>query len=165
MVVDVHAHVIVPEILRDAAQGEEWRPRVWREDGVQLVELDGRPIRSAVNEFVDVDAILDREAETGVDVILLCPWVPLLYSGIEPAAALDRCRIQNQSLAELVGARPGRVAALGAVPLQDPALATDELDAVLGAGLAGVEVPASVGGVYLGDPRFESFWAAAASAS
>jgi aminocarboxymuconate-semialdehyde decarboxylase len=162
MVVDVHAHVIVPEILRDAAEGEEWRPRVWREDGIQRVELDGRPIGSAVNEFVDVDAILDREAETGVDAILLCPWVPLLFSAVEPAAALDRCRIQNDSLAAIAAARPGRIAALGAVPLQDPSLAADELEAVIDAGLAGVEVPASVGGAYLGDPRFEPFWAAAA---
>lgn len=164
MVVDVHAHVIVPEVLRDAAPDEAWRPRVWREDGAQVVELDGRPIRSAIDEFVDVDAILDREAEAGIDAVLLCPWVPLLFGDTEPAAALERCRIQNEALAKIVAARVGRVAALGAVPLQDPALAAGELEAVLGAGLAGVEVPASVGGAYLGDPRFEPFWEAAAGA-
>jgi aminocarboxymuconate-semialdehyde decarboxylase len=164
MVVDSHAHVIVPEILRDAGPREEWRPRVWWEDGAQIVELDGRPIRSAVNEFVNVDAILAREAEVGVEAVLLCPWVPLLFPGVAPAAALERCRIQNYALAAIAGARPGRVAALGAVPLQDPALAAAELEAVLDAGLAGVEVPASVGGAYLGEPRFEPFWEAAASA-
>jgi aminocarboxymuconate-semialdehyde decarboxylase len=163
VVVDVHAHVIVPEILRDAAPREGWRPRVWREDGAQLVELEGRPIRSAVNEFVDVEAILAHGAETGVDAVLLCPWVPLLFPAVEPAAALERCRIQNDSLAAITRAHPGRVAALGAVPLQDPAVATSELENVLGAGLAGVETPASVGGAYLGDPRFEPFWEAAAS--
>ena len=163
MVVDVHAHVIVPEIARDAAPREQWRPRVWREDGAQLVELDGRPIRSAVNEFVDVEAIIDREAEAGVDGVVLCPWMPLLFPGTEPAAALERCRIQNDALAEIAAARPGRVATLGAVPLQDPALAAAELESVLDAGLAGVEVPASVSGAYLGDPRFEPFWEAAAS--
>jgi aminocarboxymuconate-semialdehyde decarboxylase len=161
LVVDVHAHVIVPEILRDAAPREEWRPRVWRDDGMQLVELGGRPIRSAVNEFVDVDAILDREADAGVDAVLLCPWVPLLFPTIEPTAALDRCRIQNDALAAIAAARPGRIAALGAVPLQDPGLAAGELEELIGAGLAGVEIPASVGGAYLGDSRFEPFWEAA----
>jgi aminocarboxymuconate-semialdehyde decarboxylase len=164
MVVDAHAHVVVPEVLRDAAPREDWRPRVSWEDGAQVVEFDGRPIRSAVNEFVDVDVILAREAEAGVDAVLLCPWVPLLFPSIEPAVALERCRIQNEGLATIAGARPGRVAALGAVPLQDPTLAAAELEAVLDAGLAGVEVPASVGGVYLGDPRFEPFWEAAAGA-
>src|SRR5215211_2663103 len=164
MVVDSHAHVVVPEILRDAAPREEWRPRVRWEHGAQIVEFEGRPIRSAVNEFVDVDAILAREAGVGIDSVLLCPWVPLLFASIEPAPALERCRIQNEALAAIVGARRGRVAALGAVPLQDPELAAGELKAALDAGLAGVEVPASVGGAYLGDPRFEPFWEAAARA-
>jgi aminocarboxymuconate-semialdehyde decarboxylase len=163
VVVDVHAHVIVPEILRDAAPREEWRPRVWREDGAQLVALGGLEIRSAVDEFVDVDAILDREAEAGIEAVLLCPWVPLLFPTVEPAAALERCRIQNDALAAIVAARPGRIAALGGVPLQDPELAAVELEAVLDAGLAGVELPASVGGAYLGDPRFEPFWGVAAA--
>jgi aminocarboxymuconate-semialdehyde decarboxylase len=164
MVVDAHAHVVVPEILRDAAPQEEWRPRVWWDDGAQVVEFEGREIRSAVNEFVDVDAILSREAEVGIEAVLLCPWVPLLFASIEPAAALERCRIQNEALAAIAGAHRGRVAALGAVPLQDPALAATELEAVLEAGLAGVEVPASVGGTYLGDPRFEGFWEMATGA-
>src|SRR5215218_2857517 len=164
MVVDAHAHIVVPEILGEADPREEWRPRVWWEDGAQVVELDGREIRSAVNEFVDVDAILAREAEVGVDAVLLCPWVPLLFPSIDPAAALERCRIQNEALAAIAGARPGRVATLGAVPLQDPQQAAGELQAVLNAGLAGVEVPASVGGTYLGDSRFEPFWEAAAGA-
>jgi aminocarboxymuconate-semialdehyde decarboxylase len=43
-------------------------------------------------------------------------------------------------------------------------VAAAELEAVLDAGLAGIEVPASVGGAYLGDPRFEPFWEAAAGA-
>jgi aminocarboxymuconate-semialdehyde decarboxylase len=163
MVVDAHAHVVVPAILREAAATEQWRPRVWWEDRTQVVELDGRPIRSAVNEFVDVDAILAREAERGIDVVLLCPWVPLLFAAVDPATGLERCRIQNDALAAMAAARPGRVAALGAVPLQNPALAAAELEAVLAAGLAGIEVPASVGGAYLGDPRFEPFWGAAAS--
>ena len=33
MRIDAHAHVIVPEVLREAAPGDAWRPRVWWEDG------------------------------------------------------------------------------------------------------------------------------------
>jgi aminocarboxymuconate-semialdehyde decarboxylase len=72
------------------------------------------------------------------------------------------CRIVNQALSALAGGHPGRVSALGMVPLQDPALAARELEAVMALpGLGGVEIPASVGGVYLGDDCFEPFWAAA----
>jgi aminocarboxymuconate-semialdehyde decarboxylase len=51
---------------------------------------------------------------------------------------------------------------LGAVPLQAPDLAAREVAALMESGnFAGVEVPASVGDTYLGDARFEPFWAAA----
>jgi aminocarboxymuconate-semialdehyde decarboxylase len=156
---DVHAHVIVPEITGD----EDWRPRVHRDDaGAQVVEMEGKQIRAAVAEFVDIDGILAAQGEAGVDRVLLCPWVPLLYYDADPDEGLARARIQNEALAGLVRAHPDRVAALGAVPLQDPELASEELRALMDDGvLRGVEVAASVRGVYLGDDRFEPFWEAA----
>jgi aminocarboxymuconate-semialdehyde decarboxylase len=156
---DVHAHVIVPEITGE----DDWRPRVWRDDGGdQVVELAGKQIRAAVQEFVDVDGILAAQDEAGVDRVLLCPWVPLLYYDAEPEDGLERARIQNEALAAVVRAHPDRIAALGAAPLQAPELATDEVRTLMGEGvLKGVEVAASVRGVFLGDDRFEPFWEAA----
>jgi aminocarboxymuconate-semialdehyde decarboxylase len=161
MTFDVHAHVVVPEITGD----EAWQPRVWRDEGgEQVVELGGKQIRAAVQEFVDIDAILAAQDEAGVDRVLLCPWVPLLYYDAEPHDGLARARIQNDALARLVREHPERVSALGALPLQDPELAADELRVLLdGGALRGVEVAASVRGVFLGDDRFEPFWAAAES--
>jgi aminocarboxymuconate-semialdehyde decarboxylase len=162
MATDFHAHVIVPEITRDAAPSEDWRPRVYREDGAQVVELGGRPIRSAVGEFVDVDRMIEAQEGAGIARTVLCPWVPLLFYEAEPDEGLRRCRIQNDALAALVRARPERLAALGAVPLQEPDPAAGELERLMArGGLAGVEVAASVRGVYLGDDRFDPFWAAA----
>ncbi len=162
---DVHAHVIVPEITREAGDGEPWRPRVFRdENGAQVVETGGREIRAAIAEFVDIDGILAAQDEAGVDRVLLCPWVPLLYYDAEPDEGLERARVQNDALAGLVRDHPDRVAALGALPLQDPELAAGELRALMEAGvLKGVEVAASVRGVFLGDDRFEPFWEAAES--
>jgi aminocarboxymuconate-semialdehyde decarboxylase len=159
MTFDVHAHVIVPEITGD----EAWQPRVWRDDaGNQVVELGGKQIHAAVQEFVDIDAILAAQDEAGVNRVLLCPWVPLLYYDAEPEEGLARARTQNDALAALVRERPDRLAALGALPLQDPELAAGELHALMDRGvLKGVEVAASVRGVFLGDDRFEPFWEAA----
>jgi aminocarboxymuconate-semialdehyde decarboxylase len=159
MTFDVHAHVIVPEITGD----EAWQPRVWRNDaGSQVVELGGKQIHAAVQEFVDIDAILAAQDQAGVDRVLLCPWVPLLYYDAEPEEGLARARTQNDGLAALVREQPERLAALGALPLQDPELAAGELHALMDRGvLKGVEVAASVRGVFLGDDRFEPFWEAA----
>lgn len=162
MTTDLHAHVIVPDITRDAAPSEDWRPRVYREDGAQVVELGGRPIRSALAEFVDADRIIEAQEAAGIERTVLSPWVPLLFYEVEPEEGLRRCRIQNEALAALVRARPERVAALGGVPLQEPELAASELERLMARGeLVGVEVAASVRGAYLGDDRFDRFWAAA----
>jgi aminocarboxymuconate-semialdehyde decarboxylase len=159
MIVDAHAHVIVPEIIGD----EPWRPKVSRDEtGEQVVEMGGKQIRAAVQEFVDIERILEAQDEAGVDKVLLCPWVPLLYYDAEPEEGLARARIQNQALSRLVRGHQDRVAALGAAPLQDPELAAREVEALSRDGvLRGVEVAASVRGVFLGDDRFEPFWEAA----
>ena len=159
---DAHAHVIVPELLRAAAPTQAWRPAVGRLDGRQVVDFDERRIASAVDEFVDLDAILANRAAHGIDGVLLCPWVPLLFYDVAPDEGRDRCRLQNSGLAALQARAPDRVSVLGAVPLQDPDLAATELHVLMGSGgFAGVEITASVNGSYLGDPRFEPFWTAA----
>jgi aminocarboxymuconate-semialdehyde decarboxylase len=136
MIVDAHAHVIVPGLGAEVS---------WR-DGAQVVEFGGREIPSAVREFVALDRILAEQDRAGVDVVVLCPWVTLL--GRETAR-------QNEALAAMVG---DRVAALGTVDLERP----DELRELMADGrLGGVEVAASIGGDYLGHQRFRGFWAAA----
>jgi aminocarboxymuconate-semialdehyde decarboxylase len=163
-IVDTHAHIIVPQILRDAAPSEGWRPHVYREDGRQVVEFGGRSIKSAVREFVDVQAILAELDIAGIDRVMLCPWVSLLRYDASPEEGLRTCRLYNEALSRLASDYPSRVTALGMIPLQDPELAVREMETVMNmAGLHGVEIAASVNGVYLGDDRFEPFWAAAES--
>jgi aminocarboxymuconate-semialdehyde decarboxylase len=160
--IDVHCHVIVPEIIRAAGAGEPWRPAVSWEDGAQVVEFRGKRIRSALREFVRIERILEQAAAEGVDHVVLSPWVNLLPYGLEVEEALDVCRLQNEALSAMAVAHPGRVTALGAVPLQAPARAAEMLAAVMALpGVAGVETSASVQGAYLGDDRFEPFWAEA----
>jgi aminocarboxymuconate-semialdehyde decarboxylase len=162
VIVDVHAHLIVPEITREAGGDEPWRPSVRWEDGAQVVELGGQVIRSATREFVRVDRVLEEEAGTGVDHVVLSPWVNLLPYALETAEALEVCRLQNEALASIAAANPGRVSALAALPLQDPELAAIELAGVTAtAGIVGVEVTASVRGDCLGHDRFLPFWEAA----
>ena len=160
--VDTHAHVVVPEILRDAAPGEHWRPALRRVDGRRIVELGGVRVGSMTHEFVELDRILAAQERAGIDHVVLSPWVPLLFYDVDPDEGLSRCRVQNEGLARMRAERPHRVTVLGAVPLQDPVLAASELDELMGSGaFAGVEIVASVRGTYLGDPQFEPFWEAA----
>ncbi len=161
MVVDAHAHIIVPEITRDAAPHETWRPRVFWQDGQQVIEFGGRRFGSAIYEFVHIDALLDAQSRAGVDRVVLCPWASLLRYDADPGEGLRISRIYNAALARLAQAYPDRVSVLGMVPLQDPDLAARELaDLMRQPGVGGVEVATSVRGAYLGDDRFRPFWAA-----
>jgi aminocarboxymuconate-semialdehyde decarboxylase len=136
LVVDVHAHVIVPGLGAVA----EWR------DGAQVVSFEGREFRSARREFCDVARILEEQERAGVDVIMLAPWVNLC--GVE----VDR---QNDALAALASER---VALLGTV---DPTKPEQLVDLMRDGRFVGIELPTAWAGMYLGDDRFEPFWAAA----
>jgi aminocarboxymuconate-semialdehyde decarboxylase len=136
VIVDCHAHVVVPGLGAEV---------VWDEHG-QVVRFGGREIRSAVREFQDPARILEEQDRAGVDVVVLCPWVNLCGAEVER---------QNEALAGLVGER---VRVLGTV---DPERPEQLVELMRDGRLGGVEVPASVGGAYLGDERFRDFWAAA----
>lgn len=162
MIVDAHAHIIVPEITRGTESDEPWRPRVSWQGNQQVIEFGGRQIRSAVREFAHIERILETQSSAGVDRVLLSPWVPLLRYDAEPEEGLRSSRIQNEALARLAQTYRERVSGLGTVPLQAPDLAARELEGVMKEpGLHGVEVAANVRGAYLGDDRFRPFWAAA----
>ena len=161
-IIDCHAHIIVPEITNEADPSDGWRPRVTWEDGQQVVAFAGKSIRSALREFVHIDAILTEQDRAGVDRVLLAPWVSLLRYDAEPQVGLGTCRIYNEALSRLAQVHPQRVSALGAVPLQDADLAARELESVMALpGLCGVEIAASICGDTLGADRFAQFWAAA----
>jgi aminocarboxymuconate-semialdehyde decarboxylase len=149
VIVDAHRHVIVSELTAGTVP-EEWRQRALR----------GSQLSSVVAEFTDVPAMLAEAAAAGVDHLLLSPWISLVPVEAPLAEAELICQIQNDALA--AAAAHERVSAVGAVALQDPALAARQLEGLIAAGLSGAEIPASVSGRYLGDDFFLPFWEAAA---
>jgi len=159
LIVDAHCHVIAAEMTTTAVPAD-WRPAISRAGGRQVITFRGRELRSTVAEFTDIDVMLAQAAAGGVDHLLLSPWIMLVPTEAGPADAIRICRVQNEALAR--AASGGRVSALGAVPLQDAAVAAGELAELMRLpGMCGAEVPASVQGSYLGDDRFLPFWEAA----
>jgi aminocarboxymuconate-semialdehyde decarboxylase len=164
LIIDSHCHVIVEEMTAGLVP-EQWRPAISRASGQYRLSFRGREINSVTGEFTDIAAMLGQAAAAGVDHLLLSPWINLVPVDAGPAEARLVCQVQNDALAAAAAAFPGRVTALGAVPLQDPAGAARMLAGLMATpGLCGVEVPGSVGGRYLGDDFFAPFWAAAEAA-
>jgi aminocarboxymuconate-semialdehyde decarboxylase len=164
LILDVHCHVICEEMTARTVP-PDWRPAISREDGRYRLNFRGRDISSVVGEFTDTGTMLGQAAATGVDRLLLSPWISLVPAEADLATARDVCEVQNTALAALTAAHPGQVSAVGAVALQEPELAARQItDLVTSYGLAGAEIPASVGGRYLGDDFFLPFWEAAEQA-
>ncbi len=162
MIIDIHAHIIVPEITRNTGPDETWRPNVFWKDDRQFVEFGGRQISSALREFVDIETILTEQDKAGVDVVVLTPWSSLFRYDADLETSVQANRIQNDALAKIAKDHGPRVAALGTVPLQESKAAVAELKRTMNElGLLGVEIGTNVNGVYLGDPQFRPFWAAA----
>lgn len=163
MIIDTHCHIIVGEMTA-AGVPADWRPVVAREDGRYRLTFRGREINSVISEFTDVAVMLGAAAQAGVDHLLLSPWINLVPVDAGPDEARLICQVQNEALAAAAAAHPGRISAVGAVALQDPALAARQLaELVTLPGMCGAEIPSSVAGRYLGDDFFLPFWEAAAA--
>jgi aminocarboxymuconate-semialdehyde decarboxylase len=163
--IDLHTHAIAPS-WPDLAAVAPWTfwPSVQRTSETEgRILVGGRPYReidsrcwSAERRLADMDA-------DGVALQVVSP-TPVTFCHDAPAdGAAILARAQNDFLAELVAQAPERFRALGAVPLQDPALASAELrHCVQGLGFLGVEIGTRVGDRELGDPDFDPFFDAAA---
>jgi aminocarboxymuconate-semialdehyde decarboxylase len=79
-----------------------------------------------------------------------------------PNGAVELASAQNEFFARVVAQHPTRFAALGAVALQDPDRAVDEMSRCMRRrGFLGVEIGTQVGGIELADPSLDRFFAVA----
>jgi aminocarboxymuconate-semialdehyde decarboxylase len=166
-VIDAHAHVIPPEIQREANPAETWRPRfvLDPERGARHPVAGDDPItnHNVLYEFGDGAGLLAALNGMGVERALLAPHVGLLRYSAAPEDCLASSRAQNDGITRIVGEHKGAFAGLGTVPLQDTRLAVGELERLMKLGLKGIEVGTNVGGVYLGDRRYRPLWEACQS--
>lgn len=168
MTTDVHAHLLLPamhaeverrapELVAEAADLER------RRNGVESLKASGAMIGARIPKLVDLAARLAAMDEQGVDR----QWVSVSPNHFYPWApeglAVWVAGETNRLVAEHVAQAPDRLTGLGVVPLQHPDRIVEYLDdAVLGRGLAGVEISSFAGDVELSDERLEPFWARAA---
>lgn len=164
--VDVHTH-FVPADFPDCP-GESAR-RHWPsmsqagQCGHKHVMIDGRNFRTVTPQCWDADIRLADMHKMGVGHQVVSPMPELLSYWMSPADARVLLRNVNEQISELVRSQPDAFTGLCAVPLQDVDVAIDELDYAIGRlGLAGVEIGTNIGGVPIGHPSLDPFFAAAA---
>jgi aminocarboxymuconate-semialdehyde decarboxylase len=163
--VDVHTHAVDADLpdLRQSYPHDRW-PSVERlsETDASLT-FGGQPYRQIDHRCWSADARLADMDRYGVAVQVLSPIPVTFCYQASAAGAAELASVQNDFFTRTVGRHPTRFAALGAVPLQDPDTAVDEMRRCMRTpGFLGVEIGTQVAGVELADPSLDRFFGVAA---
>ena len=160
-VVDVHAHLAVPEAdalvadtdgfrLEAAAERAAHAPRSLELNRAQLTRLS-ESLTVVERRLADMDA-------AGIDVQLVGP-MPMHHYWADARLARRLARTTNEAVAAHCASAPRRLVGLGTLPLRHPELAVSELDNVMTElGLGGVSVATDVSGRELSDRCHDPVW-------
>lgn len=164
--IDVHTHVVPQDFPAYAGRqaATPWPSMAPAQACHRHVMVSGKVYRTVSHQCWDSTVRRDDMQRRGVTRQVLSPMPELLSPWMPAEDGRAICRYLNEVIAAMVADSPQHFIGLGAVPLQDVAMAIDELDDLLHRqGLAGVEIPSHVDGVALGDARLKPFFEAAAS--
>jgi aminocarboxymuconate-semialdehyde decarboxylase len=159
--VDVHAHVLRPEVdaLVAGLPGHaEARALDARRNGPAALAINGPMIGERIGRLTDVSARLVAMDHQGVDVQLVSPSPSHYHYWADEDTAEKLYRLANEATAAHCSAAPERLRGLGLVPLQHPDQAVRALDHALAQGLVGVEISSHAPDRELSDPAYEPFW-------
>ncbi|WP_405461069.1 amidohydrolase [Streptomyces sp. NBC_00101] len=162
--VDVHAHVLLPEVealvagLPGLAEAKELDAR---RNGPAALAVSGPMVGARIPKLTDVSVRLAAMDAQGVDVQLVSPSPSQYHYWADEETAEKVYRLAGEATAAHCAAAPDRLRGLGLVPLQHPGLMVPALDHALEQGLAGVELSSHAPGRELSDPAYEPFWSRA----
>ncbi|MEU5882116.1 amidohydrolase family protein [Spirillospora sp. NPDC047279] len=165
-VVDVHAHVLLPQIERAVAGAPghaEHKALDARRNGAASLEVSGRMVRERIPRLTQVPVRLADMDAAGVDVQIVSPSPSHYHYWAGRDLARTVWTLAGEGVAAHCAEAPGRLHGLGLVPLQHPDLAVEALDHALSLGLKGVEISSHAPGRELSEPGLEPFWERAAA--
>lgn len=168
-IIDVHAHLLLPALHEEVTRRvpvevEAAAALELLRNGAESQAVSGSMVGARIPKLTQLDERLNAMDEQGVDQ----QWVSVspnhFYPWANEGLAVWIAMETNRLVAKHVSGAPDRLTGLGVVPLQHPERIVECIDdAVLGRGLAGIEI-SSFGGpvdghtVELSDERLEPMW-------
>jgi aminocarboxymuconate-semialdehyde decarboxylase len=149
--IDAHGHCVVPEIWELMKDFKEAQP---------FKQFMSEPLSHKLNVST-LEYRLQQMDEWGIDMQAVS--IPPEYNyWADRDLARRIVRIQNEKIAALCTAYPDRFVGIGAVAMQHPDLAVEQMEeGAKKLGLRGFEIGGSINGEELSAPRFHPFWAKA----
>lgn len=162
--VDVHAHVLLPEVDALVAGHPGLAPAKEldaRRNGPAALAVSGPMVRELIPKMTDPTLRLAAMDAQGVDVQLVSPSPSHYHYWADEQTAEKLYQLANEATAAHCSAAPARLRGLGLVPLQHPRQAVRALEHALDQGLLGVEISSHAPGRELSAPDYEPFWSRA----
>ncbi|MDB5650926.1 MAG: Aminocarboxymuconate-semialdehyde decarboxylase [Hyphomicrobiales bacterium] len=162
--IDVHAHVLMPDIYAQTHAPSLFTLPMEGADISHAALEQGRQLAESVcRAMADMSERVALMDEMGVGVQVLSASLvhqSSLFAPTRESLALEQK--SNDEMARMVARDPCRFMGLGGVPLHAPDLAAQELRRCMGElGLRGVGISTQAGEMEIGDARLRPFWEAA----
>lgn len=163
--IDTHGHVAAPRaeaLVADEPGFQRQRTADAAALGPPSLALNAKNAAAVGQELISVEARLTWMDSAGVDVQVVAP-LPAQHPWADRSLAARFAEETTAAVVAHCAVAPDRLVGVGAVSLQHPDLAVDQLDEARGAGLRGVQISTTARpGTELDSPVLEEFWAAAA---
>ena len=163
--IDSHAH-IMPENWPMLADKFGYKGFIYLEDEPatdtkKMMRDDGVFFRRVSRNCWDPKAIIADMDANKVDMMVLCT-IPVLFNyWAQPEHTLEWSMFLNDHLLQVQYDHPQRFIGLGTLPMQDTALAIQELERIAKLGLPGIEIGSNIDGVNLDDETLFPIYEAA----
>ena len=161
MLIDVHSHYM-PRALGRALERRTVMPRIFKRDGVDIIEYGPGSAQPITPVFYEPDLILQKMDQAGIDHAVLSVTIPGV-DWLDAAEGEEVAGASNAETAAIVARHPDRFSGLATVPLQAPERAAAVLQRAVGLGLKGAMIYSNVAGGTLDTAERRVFFDTAAA--
>ncbi len=157
-VIDVHAHVLPRSAIAATEGGGSWHGSTIEDDHLGrpvIVTGERREGMGGRAHYESMERRIERMDEMGVDMQILSVNPIFFRHYLDAEHGVAASVAINDEIAGFVAQWPDRFTGYGALPMQDPARAVDELERVMSIeGMVGASVGTHVGGANWDEPQF-----------
>jgi len=152
----MHTHIL-PEKLPNFADKFGYGDFIWlqsRADGAADMMKGDSFFRTIQPNCWDAQMRIDEYATHDTQVQVVCT-IPVMFSyWAKGADCLELSKFLNDHIAQLVADNPKNYIGLGTVPMQDAALAIQELERLKEMGIPGIQIGSNINDKNLSEPEF-----------
>ncbi|KAA9011181.1 amidohydrolase family protein [Niallia endozanthoxylica] len=158
---DFHTHFIPNDVLNWLKENKQAVNAEWikkennKEDFLFINQKWGFELKKA---FTDFDLYMHDQEKANVTHSMISAIPQLFLYDFPLDITKEMSRIYNQSLAQLIAANPGKLSAVGTVPLAHPNQAAEVLNEAMNIGLKGAIIGPGFGQHMLSDSFFQPFF-------